>query len=91
MRYLVIGGTRYMGRVVVERLLDRGDHVTVYSRGNNRPYWWDRVEHLIGDRTDAADLRSKLRGKDFGQPTGWQLGSNLVRDFRGLKLCQIHL
>ena len=65
MRYLIIGGTRYMGRVVVERLLERGDHVTVYSRGNNRPHWWDRVDHLIGDRTDAADLRSRLRGRSF--------------------------
>ena len=65
MKYLVVGGTRYIGRIVVERLLERGDDVTVYSRGNARPGWWDRVDHLIGDRTDAADLRSKLRVRSF--------------------------
>lgn len=65
MRYLIIGGTRYMGRVVVDRLLERGDSVTVYSRGNVRPHWWDGVEHIIGDRNDVDDLRSRLHGKSF--------------------------
>ncbi len=65
MRYLIIGGTRYIGRVVVGRLLDRGDDVTVYSRGNDRPDWWDRVDHIIGDRNELDVLRSNLRGKSF--------------------------
>lgn len=65
MHCLVIGGTRYMGRVVIDRMLERGDEVTVYSRGNNRPQWWDKVNHIIGDRNDLKDLNINLRGKTF--------------------------
>ena len=63
MDFLMIGGTRYMGRIAVERLLERGDRVTVFSRGKTIPHWWDRVEHIIGDRTDVAGFSAKLKGK----------------------------
>jgi nucleoside-diphosphate-sugar epimerase len=65
MDVLIIGGTRYMGRAVVKKLLERGDSVTVYSRGNTRPAWWDDVNHILGDRTDGEDFAAKLRGKPF--------------------------
>lgn len=65
MDILVIGGTRYMGRLVVQLLLDRGDHVTVFSRGNTRPAWWDRITHIAGDRTDPGSFKSSLQGKAF--------------------------
>ena len=65
MNVLIVGGTRYMGRVVVQNLLERGDSVTVFSRGNTKPDWWDRIEHIPGDRTDRADFKSKLAGKFF--------------------------
>ena len=65
MNVLVIGGTRYMGRIMVQELLDQGDHVTVFSRGNTRPDWWDQVEHVQGDRNDREDFNSKLKGKSF--------------------------
>ena len=65
MKILLIGGTRYMGRIAVKRLLERGDRVTVFSRGNRKPEWWDRVDHIIGDRTDWTDFRTKLKGQQF--------------------------
>lgn len=65
MKVLVIGGTRYMGRIAVRRLLERGDRVTIFSRGNTRPEWWDRVDHISGDRKDPADFVGKLRGRTF--------------------------
>ena len=65
MNVLVIGGTRYMGRIMVQELLDQGDHVTVFSRGNTQPDWWDQVEHVQGDRNDREDFNSKLKGKSF--------------------------
>ena len=37
MHVLVIGGSGYFGRILVERLLERGDQVTLYTRGNTRP------------------------------------------------------
>jgi nucleoside-diphosphate-sugar epimerase len=65
MRVLIIGGTRYMGRLAVEQLLERGDDVTVFSRGNARPGWWDRVRHIAGDRGDRPDFVAKLKGRSF--------------------------
>jgi nucleoside-diphosphate-sugar epimerase len=64
-RVLIIGGTRYMGRAAVERMLARGDDVAVFSRGRARPSWWDRVEHIAGDRTDRDGFRAALRGRSF--------------------------
>ncbi|MSS70512.1 MAG: NAD-dependent epimerase/dehydratase family protein [Candidatus Latescibacteria bacterium] len=65
MKVLIIGGTRYMGRVAVQRLLERGDSVTVFSRGNVQPEWWDQVAHIPGDRKDRADFSARLKGKTF--------------------------
>ncbi|MCH7714138.1 MAG: NAD-dependent epimerase/dehydratase family protein [Chloroflexi bacterium] len=65
MNILMIGGTGYMGRITVKLLLDRGDAVTVFSRGTSRPEWWDRVEHIQGDRENEKDFSAKLKGKRF--------------------------
>jgi nucleoside-diphosphate-sugar epimerase len=64
-RVLVIGGTQFFGKRLVERLLERGDRVTVYSRGRRRPAFWDRIEHLQGDRTDRRAFVRTLRGREF--------------------------
>ena len=65
MDVLIIGGTRYMGRIAVQRLLEQGDRVTVFSRGNTRPDWWDRVDHIVGDRNDHRDFEAKLKRRSF--------------------------
>jgi nucleoside-diphosphate-sugar epimerase len=65
MDILIIGGTRYMGRIVVEKLLDRGDNVTLFSRGNTRPSWWDQITHIAGDRDEREEFSAKLKGKSF--------------------------
>ncbi len=65
MDVLMIGGTRFMGRIAVRKLLDEGDNVTVFSRGNNRPDWWNDIEHIKGDRTEIEDLKAKLKGRRF--------------------------
>lgn len=65
MNVLIIGGTRYIGRTLVQKLLDRGDSVSVFSRGNTKPNWWDQIRHISGDRKDLRDFRSKLKGKSF--------------------------
>ena len=36
---LIIGGTGYMGKILVQGLLDRGDRVSIFTRGTNRPDW----------------------------------------------------
>ena len=50
MKLLVLGGTRFLGRHVVEDALDRGHAVTTFSRGRTPNPWPDRVAALRGDR-----------------------------------------
>ena len=56
MRLLVLGGTRFLGRAIVDDASSRGYDVTTFSRGlsgHPRP----GAEPLRGDRTSADDLR----------------------------------
>jgi 2'-hydroxyisoflavone reductase len=50
MRLLVLGGTHFLGRHVVEAALARGDEVTTFTRGQTNPDLYPEAEHLIGDR-----------------------------------------
>jgi nucleoside-diphosphate-sugar epimerase len=59
---LVIGGTRFVGRLLVARLIAHGDRVTLFNRGTHENPFGDRVEHVRGDR--ATDL-SKLGQRRF--------------------------
>ena len=50
MRTLVLGGTSFVGRAIVEDLLSRGDEVTLFSRGRTGSELFPTVERLTGDR-----------------------------------------
>lgn len=63
MRLLVLGGTRFVGRHVVELALAGGHTVTLFTRGKSNPDAFPSVEHLHGDR-DAGDLDA-LRGRTW--------------------------
>ncbi|MEU5078462.1 MULTISPECIES: NAD-dependent epimerase/dehydratase family protein [Streptomyces] len=54
MRLLVLGGTEFVGRAVVEAALGRGWEVTVFHRGRHRPPPGARSLH--GDRTAPDGL-----------------------------------
>jgi 2'-hydroxyisoflavone reductase len=57
MDLLVIGGTVFVGRAVVNEACRRGHTVTVFHRGRHGEDAFDGVEHLHGDRTtDLAVL-----------------------------------
>jgi nucleoside-diphosphate-sugar epimerase len=64
MHALVIGGSRFVGRLVVGRLLARGDRVTILNRGVTPDPFGDRVERLRGDRT-KGELDRLVRGRSF--------------------------
>lgn len=55
MRVLVLGGTTFIGRRIVERLYERGDHVLVVHRGHHEPSPWVPVAHLRTDRRTLGD------------------------------------
>jgi 2'-hydroxyisoflavone reductase len=50
MKLLILGGTRFLGRHLVELAFDRGDDVTIFTRGRLPLPWRDRVTALTGDR-----------------------------------------
>jgi 2'-hydroxyisoflavone reductase len=63
MRLLVLGGTRFLGRGVVQAALAAGDSVTTLTRGESGPPP-DGVEALHGDRHQAGGLAA-LAGRDW--------------------------
>ncbi|MEA5414505.1 NAD-dependent epimerase/dehydratase family protein [Synechococcus sp. BA-132 BA5] len=54
MRILVMGGTRFVGRPLVGRLLEAGHELTLFTRG--RQPLPEGIEHLQGDRSSAEGL-----------------------------------
>src|SRR3954470_22708139 len=62
MRILVLGGTQFLGRHVVDTALEHGHEVTLFNRGQTRPELFPTVEKLHGDRD--GDL-SALAGRSF--------------------------
>ncbi len=62
MKILVLGGTVFLGRHVVESALARGHSVTLFNRGRQNPNLFPNVEKLRGDRD--GDL-SALGGRRF--------------------------
>ncbi|MFE0098804.1 NAD-dependent epimerase/dehydratase family protein [Streptomyces sp. NPDC059009] len=57
-RICVIGGSRYFGKLLVQRLRAAGHQVTVINRGSTAPP--PGVEHLVVDRDDEAALIAAL-------------------------------
>ncbi len=59
-RALVIGGTRYFGRRLVEGLITEGTHVTIVTRGNVVNPFGAAVTHVLADREHQATLQRAL-------------------------------
>jgi len=59
-RLLILGGTLFVGRHLVEAALARGHEVTLFNRGREAPPLFPAVERLAGDRRgDLAPLRGR--------------------------------
>ena len=63
-RTLVIGGTLFIGRALVRRLLERGDDVTILHRGKRNPFG-DDVREERADRNDGEAVARVLRQGSF--------------------------
>jgi 2'-hydroxyisoflavone reductase len=63
-RALVIGGTLFIGRALVEQLLERGDDVVIMHRGKETPFG-SRVGEIQCDRNDVAGVRAALHNERF--------------------------
>lgn len=79
MRVLVIGGTAFIGREIVERLVQRGHEVTVLHRRDHHDLG-AAVGNLQADRGDIGALQAALRGKRFDAVCDlaydWQKGTS---------------
>jgi 2'-hydroxyisoflavone reductase len=60
MKLLILGGTKFLGRHLVEAALGRGHGVTLFNRGRLNPELFPEVEKLRGDRDGGLDA---LRGR----------------------------
>jgi 2'-hydroxyisoflavone reductase len=61
-KLLILGGTLFVGRHVVEAALDRGHEVTLFNRGQTNAGLFPDVEELRGDREGDLDA---LRGRTW--------------------------
>ena len=62
MRILVLGGTKFLGRAVVEAALARGHQVTLFNRGTTNAELFPDAEKLRGDRESNL---SALEGRTW--------------------------
>ncbi len=62
MKILVIGGTRFVGRHIVEAALAHGHAVTILHRGKSGAELFPTSEHLIADRDEDLSI---LAGRQF--------------------------
>ena len=60
MRILIIGGTRFLGRYLVESALEHNHEVTLFNRGKSNPGLFPQLETIIGDREKDEN---KLEGR----------------------------
>lgn len=64
MRILIMGGTRFIGVYLTKLLVEAGHEVVLFNRGN-RPVPVNGIGQIIGDRTDATQVKEKLGRENF--------------------------
>lgn len=60
MRLLILGGTVFLGRALVETALRRGHQLTLFNRGRSNPGLFPQVENLTGERDGDLEV---LKGR----------------------------
>ncbi|MFJ4644013.1 NAD-dependent epimerase/dehydratase family protein [Streptomyces bobili] len=78
MRLLVLGGTEFAGRAVVEAALGRGWAVTVLNRGRHAPVPGART--LVGDRTAPGGLDALQDGEWDAVVDTWSAAPRAVHE-----------
>jgi 2'-hydroxyisoflavone reductase len=60
MELLILGGTLFLGRAIVEAALPRGHQLTLFNRGQSNPGLFPQLKNLTGERDGGLDA---LRGR----------------------------
>ncbi|MEW6522986.1 MAG: NAD-dependent epimerase/dehydratase family protein [Bacillota bacterium] len=79
MKLLVLGGTVFLGRHLVQIALSAGHEVTLFNRGRSNPGLFPEAEQLLGDR--RLDI-SVLRGRRWDAVV--DLSGYLPREVRNM-------
>jgi 2'-hydroxyisoflavone reductase len=62
MRLLLLGGTRFLGRHMVDAALAQGHEVVLFNRGQTNPNLYRQLERVTGDRDGGL---AALEGRSF--------------------------
>ena len=65
LRCLVLGGSVFVGKHLVARLVERSAHVAVLNRGVTPSVLPGGVDQITADRTNADQIRAALAGRDW--------------------------
>jgi nucleoside-diphosphate-sugar epimerase len=89
-RVLVIGGTLFIGRALVRRLLARGDDVTILHRGQTATFG-GKVGEIHCDRNDTEGMRRELSGERFDvvydNVYDWERGTTAEQVLAAARAC----
>jgi nucleoside-diphosphate-sugar epimerase len=64
-RILVLGGTQFFGKKLVEKLLEKGKQVTIATRGLTPDPFGNRVERIILDREHRGEMKQAFENKSW--------------------------
>jgi 2'-hydroxyisoflavone reductase len=90
MKVLVIGGTLFIGRSLVEELVKAGHDVAVLHRKPKHDFG-RRVENMVADRNDAESVREVLSGRRFevvfDNAYDWERGTTAAQVEATVRAC----
>jgi 2'-hydroxyisoflavone reductase len=94
MKVLVIGGTLFIGKLLVEELLKGGHDVAVLHRKPKHDLG-KRVENMMADRNDVASLGEALSGRRFevvfDNVYDWERGTTAAQVEATVRACGTRL
>jgi 2'-hydroxyisoflavone reductase len=61
MKILILGGTLFLGRALVESALSRGHAVSLFNRGKTNPGLFPGIEEIQGDREESLEALAGRR------------------------------
>lgn len=64
-KILLIGGTRYVGKLLVQRLVSAGHDVTIATRGNAADPFGARIRRIRVDRRNERAMQAVFAGSDW--------------------------
>jgi len=65
MRIIILGGTGLISTSITRQLIERGDDVTVFNRGQRESRIPDSVHQIVGDRKDYPAFEKRMESEEW--------------------------